>query len=106
MLPYFGARFGNPPSVHAFGRESRDGMELAREQPARFLKVRKDEIVFTSGGTESDNLAIKGVAHARRLAHVITSQIEHHAVLRACENLEDHGFTATFLPVDPYGMVD
>ena len=106
MLPYFGERFGNPSSVHGFGRESRDGMETAREQVSRFLKVKKEEVVFTSGGTESDNMAIKGIAHARRRGHIITSQIEHHAVLRTCENLEENGFEATYLPVDGYGMVD
>ena len=106
MLPYFGERFGNPSSVHGFGREARDGMETAREQVSRFLKVRKEEIVFTSGGTESDNMAIKGIAHARRRGHIITSQIEHHAVLRTCENLEESGFEVTYLPVDGYGMVD
>ena len=106
MLPYFGERFGNPSSVHGFGREARDGMETAREQVSRFLKVKKEEIVFTSGGTESDNMAIKGIAHARRRGHIITSQIEHHAVLRACENLEENGFEVTYLPVDGYGMVD
>jgi cysteine desulfurase len=106
MLPYFGERFGNPSSVHSFGRESRDGMETAREQVSRFLKVKKEEVVFTSGGTESDNMAIKGIAHARRRGHIITSQIEHHAVLRACESLEENGFEATYLPVDGYGMVD
>ena len=106
MLPYFGERFGNPSSVHGFGREARDGMETAREQVARFLRVKKEEIVFTSGGTESDNMAIKGIAHARRRGHIITSQIEHHAVLRACENLEENGFEVTYLPVDGYGMVD
>jgi len=106
MLPYFGERFGNPSSVHSFGRESRDGMETAREQVSRFLKVKKEEIVFTSGGTESDNMAIKGIAHARRRGHIITSQIEHHAVLRTCENLEENGFEVTYLPVDGYGMVD
>jgi cysteine desulfurase len=106
MLPYFGERFGNPSSVHGFGRESRDGIETAREQVSRFLKVKKEEIVFTSGGTESDNMAIKGIAHARRRGHIITSQIEHHAVLRTCESLEENGFEATYLPVDGYGMVD
>jgi cysteine desulfurase len=106
MLPYFGERFGNPSSVHSFGRESRDGMETAREQVSRFLKVKKEEVVFTSGGTESDNMAIKGIAHARRRGHIITSQIEHHAVLRTCENLEENGFEVTYLPVDGYGMVD
>jgi cysteine desulfurase len=105
MLPYFGERFGNPSSVHGFGREAREGLETAREQVATFLKVSKDEIVFTSGGTESDNLGIKGVAAAKRTGHIITSQIEHHAVLRTCETLETQGFAVTYLPVDEYGMV-
>jgi cysteine desulfurase len=106
MLPYFGERFGNPSSVHAFGREAREGLETAREQVSRFLRVGKEEVVFTSGGTESDNLAIKGVAMARRAGHIITSQIEHHAVLRACQNLETLGFEVTYVRVDGYGMVD
>jgi cysteine desulfurase len=106
MLPYFSERFGNPSSVHGFGREARDGMETAREQIADFLKVSKDEIVFTSGGTESDNLGIKGLATARGSGHIITSQIEHHAVLRTVETLQEQGFTATYLPVDDFGMVD
>jgi len=106
MLPYFSEHFGNPSSVHGFGREAREGLETAREQVAHFLRVGKEEIVFTSGGTESDNMAIKGIAHARRRGHIITSQIEHHAVLRACENLEENGFEVTYLPVDGYGMVD
>jgi cysteine desulfurase len=105
MLPYFSERFGNPSSVHGFGREARDGMETAREQIAGFLKVSKDEIVFTSGGTESDNLGIKGVAAARRAGHIITSQIEHHAVLRTCQTLEEQGFSVTYVGVDRYGMV-
>jgi cysteine desulfurase len=106
MLPYFSERFGNPSSVHGFGREARDGMDTAREQIADFLKVSKDEIVFTSGGTESDNLGIKGLAAARGSGHIITSQIEHHAVLRTVQTLEEQGFTATYLPVDAYGMVN
>jgi cysteine desulfurase len=106
MLPYFSERFGNPSSVHGFGREARDGMDTAREQIAGFLKVSKDEIVFTSGGTESDNLGIKGLAAARGSGHIITSQIEHHAVLRTVQTLEEQGFTATYLPVDACGMVD
>lgn len=105
MLPYFGERFGNPSSVHGFGREAREGLEAAREQVATFLKVSKDEIVFTSGGTESDNLGIKGIAAAKRTGHIVTSQIEHHAVLRTCETLETQGFAVTYLPVDEYGMV-
>jgi cysteine desulfurase len=106
MLPYFGERFGNPSSVHIFGREAREGLETAREQIAHFLGVGKEEIVFTSGGTESDNMAVKGVALARGRGHVITSQIEHHAVLRAVQHLESLGFDATYLPVDQHGMVD
>jgi cysteine desulfurase len=106
MLPYFSELFGNPSSVHGFGREARDGMDTAREQIAGFLKVSKDEIVFTSGGTESDNLGIKGLAAARGSGHIITSQIEHHAVLRTVQTLEEQGFTATYLPVDAFGMVD
>ena len=106
MLPYFSERFGNPSSVHGFGREARDGMETAREQVTGFLKVSRDEVVFTSGGTESDNLGIKGVAAARGSGHIITSQIEHHAVLRTVETLAGQGFTATYLPVDGDGMVN
>lgn len=106
MLPYFSERFGNPSSVHGFGRAAREGLESAREQIAHFLRVGKEEIVFTSGGTESDNMAVKGVALARRSGHIITSKIEHHAVLRAVQNLETMGFTATYLDVDGFGMVD
>ena len=106
MLPYFGERFGNPSSVHAFGREAREGLEIAREQISHFLTVGKDEVIFTSGGTESDNLAVKGVAWARGTGHIITSQIEHHAVLRTCQFLEAQGFAVTYLPVDGEGLVD
>jgi cysteine desulfurase len=106
MLPYFGERFGNPSSVHGFGREAREGLETAREQVAHFLRVGKEEVVFTSGGTESDNMAVKGVAMARRQGHIITTKIEHHAVLRAVQALEAQGFAATYLDVDSFGMVD
>src|SRR5262245_17962191 len=106
MLPYFAERFGNPSSVHGFGREARDGMETARAQIARFLRAAKDEVVFTSGGTESDNFAVKGVAMARREGHIITSRIEHHAVLRACQYLETLGFSVTYVAVDGDGAVD
>jgi cysteine desulfurase len=106
MLPYFEERFGNPSSVHDFGREAREGLDTAREQVAGFLEVGKDEIVFTSGGTESDNLAVKGVAAARGRGHIVTSQIEHHAVLRTCQSLEGQGFGVTYVPVDEHGMVD
>jgi cysteine desulfurase len=106
MLPYFSERFGNASSIHGFGREARDGIEGAREAIAAFLGVTSDEIVFTSGGTESDNLAIKGVAGARPGGHLITTQIEHHAVLRTCQALEKAGHAVTYLPVDGEGLVD
>jgi len=106
MLPYFAERFGNPSSIHGFGREAREGLDSARERIARFLRVSKDEIVFTSGGTESDNLAIKGVAAARGRGHIVTSAVEHHAVLRTCAALEGQGFSVTVVPADGYGMVD
>ncbi|MBI4240628.1 MAG: aminotransferase class V-fold PLP-dependent enzyme, partial [Candidatus Rokubacteria bacterium] len=106
MLPYLGERFGNPSSIHSFGREAREGVEVARETIAAFVRVGKDEIVFTSGGTESDNLAVKGVAAAHGSGHIITTQIEHHAVLRTCQALEAQGFAVTCLPVDRDGLVD
>jgi len=105
MLPYFTERFGNPSSIHGFGREAREGLDTARERVASFLRVGKEEVVFTSGGTESDNMAIKGVAAARGRGHLITSAVEHHAVLRTCETLAKQGFDLTVLPVDGYGMV-
>jgi cysteine desulfurase len=106
MLPFFSEQFGNPSSVHGFGREARAGLDLARERVARFLAVAPEEIVFTSGGTESDNLGVKGLAWARGRGHLITSKVEHHAVLRACQWLEGQGFAVTFVGVDGHGMVD
>ena len=106
MLPYFAEIYGNPSSIHAFGREAREGLDLARERVARFLTVSPQEIVFTSGGTESDNFAVKGLAWARGKGHLITSQVEHHAVLRACRALEAQGFDLTCVGVDGSGMVD
>jgi cysteine desulfurase len=97
MLPYFSERFGNPSSAHGFGRDARAGLDTARERVARFLGVAADEVVFTSGGTESDN---------RGGGHLITSKIEHHAVLRACQWLEGRGFEVTYVGVDEHGMVD
>lgn len=106
MLPYFGQVFGNPSSVHGFGREAREAVDAARDRVAAFLRTRPDEIVFTSGGTESDNFGVKGLAWARGRGHVITSKIEHHAVLRTCQALEAQGFTVSYLPVDETGMID
>jgi cysteine desulfurase len=106
MLPYFAQAFGNPSSIHGFGREARDAVEAAREQIAGFLGVTPEEMVFTSGGTESDNLAVKGVAQAHPGGHIISSQVEHHAVLRTCQALERSGWSITYLPVDGDGLVD
>ena len=106
MLPFFAEIYGNPSSIHAFGREAREGVDQARERIARFLQVSPPEIVFTSGGTESDNLGVKGLASARGRGHLITSSVEHHAVLRTCQVLEAQGFDVTYVGVDAHGMVE
>ncbi len=106
MLPYYSEIYGNPSSIHGFGREARAGVDLARERVARVLNVSPQEIVFTSGGTESDNLGVKGLAWARGRGHLITSRVEHHAVLRTCQALEAQGFDVTYLGVDEYGRAD
>jgi len=106
MLPYFSEVFGNASSVHGFGREAREGIDTARDRIARFLGCAPVEIVFTSGGTESDNFGVKGLVLARERGHLITTQIEHHAVLRTGQALEGQGFEVTYLPVDEHGMVD
>ncbi|MFA0744192.1 MAG: hypothetical protein LASZOEIN_000982 [Candidatus Fervidibacter sp.] len=107
MLPYMTERFGNPNSIHSFGREARLAIDEAREKIAQLLNCQPSEIVFTSGGTESDNLALRGIAEAYRQKgnHIITTAIEHHAVLRTCKALEDMGFSVTYLPVDEHGLV-
>lgn len=108
MLPYFSEKFGNPSSLHSLGQEAHLAMDTARNQVAKLIGARADEIIFLSGGTESDNLAIQGVAFANRDKgnHIITSSIEHHAVLNTCKFLEKQGFQVTYLPVDSYGIVD
>ena len=108
MLPYFTDRFGNPSSIHSFGQEAKAAVEKAREEIASFLGAKQDEIIFTSGGSESDNFAIKGVAYANKHKgnHIITSSIEHHAVIKSCEFLEKMGFKVTYLPVSKDGLVD
>ena len=109
MLPYFSENYGNPSSLYSQAEISKDAIEEARRKIASVLNCRPNEIVFTSGGTESDNAAIKGVALASKDKgnHIITSSIEHHAVLDSCKFLEDHlGFRVTYLPVDEYGLVN
>jgi cysteine desulfurase len=106
MAPYFTEYFGNPSSVHAFGREAREGLDRARDRIADFLGVAPEEILFGSGGTESDNVAVKGLAFARGRGHLVTSRAEHPAVLRSCQWLETQGFAVTYLPVDESSMVD
>jgi cysteine desulfurase len=104
MRPYFGEQFGNASSIHHHGQETRAAVERARESVAALLGCRASEIVFASGGTEGDNLAIFGLAKAGD--HVITSTVEHHAVLNACKHLEGAGCEITFVPVDGRGLVD
>ena len=105
MLPCFGQDFGNASSVHAVGRRAHEALEGARDTVATSIGASPEEIIFTAGGTEADNLAIKGVAAVARKRHVITSAIEHHAVLNACTALEKQGFEVTRLPVDAHGLV-
>jgi cysteine desulfurase len=108
MLPYLTAHWGNPSSIHTAGRSARRGLDEARETVARLLGAKPREIVFTSGGTESDNLAVKGAAWAAsaRARHIVTTEVEHKAVLHSCAMMERHGFEVTYLPVDRYGRVD
>jgi len=108
MLPYFTENFGNPSTIYSYGQEAKGAIEEARASVAALIGAADEEICFTSGGTESDNYALEGVAFANesRGNHIITSVIEHHAVLETCAFLEKHGFEVTYLPVDKYGLVD
>ena len=108
MLPYFTHRFGNASSLYTLAQESRRAVDEARESVARVLGCRTSEVVFTSGGSESDNTALKGAALALKQTgnHIITTSIEHHAILHTCQYLEDTGFRVTYLPVDRDGLVD
>ena len=106
MLPYFDEEFGNASSIHGFGQRAREAMETARDRIASCIGASPEEIVFTSGGTESNNLAIKGVAAARGRGRIITSAIEHHAVLNTCTSLEEDGLEVVLLRVDKHGLVE
>lgn len=110
MLPFMTDQFGNGSSIHTYGREARNAIDDAREQVAALINAKSpSEIVFTSTGTEADNYAIKGIAELQQSRnggnHIITSSIEHHAVLHTCQYLEKHGFEVTYLPVDRYGRI-
>lgn len=107
MLPYFNEMFGNPSAIHSYGQEAKQAIEEARGKVADLIGARDEEIVFTSGGTEADNFAIVGVAYANQPKgnHIITSSIEHHAVIETCKSLERKGFLVTYLPVDEYSLV-
>ncbi len=108
MLPYTQDYFGNPSSIYSIARKTQEGIENARERVAKALNAAKDEIYFTGGGSEADNWALKGVAfaHKKRGNHIITTKIEHHAILHACGFLERNGFEVTYLPVDEYGFIN
>ncbi|PIN76457.1 cysteine desulfurase NifS [Candidatus Woesearchaeota archaeon CG10_big_fil_rev_8_21_14_0_10_36_11] len=106
MIPYFDKVYGNPHSLHSFGRVAQKAVNDARESVASILHCTPKEIIFTSGGTESINLAIKGVALSKGSGHIITSKIEHPAVLETCKYLEKQGFTVTYIDVDKYGIVN
>ena len=107
MSPYIQTNFGNPSSSHAFGIAAKRAVEAAREHVRNLIGAKPSEIVFTSGGSESNNTVIKGVAHSLRSKgnHIITSQIEHPAVLNPCGFLEKNGYETSYLPVDRYGSV-
>ena len=108
MLPYFSEKFGNASSLHSYGLEAKEALEDAREKVAALLGAKAGEIIFTSGGTESDNLALKGIAYKNRDKgkHIITTNFEHPAILETCRQLEKEGFAVTYLPVTAEGMVE
>src|SRR5213079_462192 len=108
MIPVFTEDYGNPSSIHWFGQQAKALLDEARGQVARLIHAETSEIVFVSGGTEADNLAIRGIAEAQKAKgrHIITSKIEHHAVLHTCKDLEKQGWDVTWLPVSHDGVVD
>ena len=108
MFPYFVESYGNPSSLYTLGRIAKAGIEDARKQVANLINCDKNEIYFTSGGTESDNTALKGIMHSNKNKgkHLITTKIEHHAILNTCKTLEENGYKATYLNVDKEGIID
>ncbi len=106
MCEYMTEKYGNASSLHSFGEETNEALEKARSVIAKKINAEPDEIIFTSGGTESDNLAIKGVAYAGDKKHIITTRIEHPAVLKTCETLQKQGYMITYLRVDREGFVN
>src|SRR5262245_779022 len=107
MIPAFAGDYGNPSSIHWFGQQAKSLLDEARSDVAKLIRADASEIVFTSGGTESDNFAIRGIAEAQKARgrHIITSRIEHHAVLHTSRDLEKQGWEVSWLPVSPDGMV-
>src|SRR5215468_3975092 len=108
MMPVFTEHFGNASSIHWFGQHAKSLIDDARQKLAKLINAETAEIVFLSGGTEADNLAIRGIAESQRMKgrHIITSQIEHHAVLHTCKDLEKQGYDATWIGVSSDGLVD
>ena len=103
---YLTKKYGNPSSLHGFGEEAKEALESARVTVADSLKASPKEIIFTSGGTESDNLAIKGIAYQHKTGHIITSNVEHPAVLATCRQLKKEGYDLTILKVDSLGFIN
>ena len=108
MIPYIKEEFGNPQSLHSFGDKPKQAVDEARVKVAELIGALQEEIYFTSSGTESDNFALKGIAlaHQKKGKHIITSEIEHHAVLHSAKSLEKLGFEVTYVPVDKFGLID
>lgn len=108
MLPYLKENYGNASSIYKLGREARKAIEETREKVAKILNCKPSEVYFTAGGSESDNTAIKGIAHSykNRGNHIITSKIEHLAVLESCKELENEGFEVTYISVDENGIIN
>ncbi|MCL7414277.1 MAG: cysteine desulfurase NifS [ANME-2 cluster archaeon] len=108
MLPYFNEYYGNASSLHSFGQEAAEALNRSRQHVADLIGAQPEEVIFSSGGTESDNLALKGIAYLKKNKgkHIITSVIEHPAILNTCKNLQENGFKVTYLPVDDQGLID